>query len=73
MSDKEILLKLASKISYERKLRNLSQEKLAELAGVNMRSISMIENGSTNVKFLTLYKIANAFNIEISDLINFHL
>ena len=73
MSDKEILLKLASKISYERKIRNLSQEKLAELAGVNMRSISMVENRSTNIKFLTLYKIASAFNIEMCDLVNFRL
>lgn len=51
MQDKDILLKLASKISYERKKRNLSQEKLAEMANVNMRSISMIENGTTNAKF----------------------
>ena len=51
MQDKDILLKFASEISYERKKRNLSQEKLAEMANVNMRSISMIENGTTNAKF----------------------
>ncbi len=73
VSDKDILLKLASKISYERKKRNLSQEKLAEMAGVNMRSVSMLENGTTNVKFLTLYNIAKAFDIEVCDLVNFHL
>ncbi len=73
MSDKDILLKLASKISYERKKHGLSQEKLAEMAGVNMRSISMIENGTTNAKFLTLYRIAQALNIEVCELVNFHL
>lgn len=73
MSDKDILLKLASKISYERKKHGLSQEKLAEMAGVNMRSISMIENGTTNAKFLTLYRIAQALHIEVCELVNFHL
>ena len=43
------------------------------MANVNMRSISMIENGTTNAKFLTLYKIANALNIEVCELVNFHL
>ena len=73
MSDKEILLKLESKIIYERKRKTLSQEQLAEMADVNMRSISMIENGLSNVKFLTLYKIANALNIEVKNLVDFHL
>ena len=44
--------------------KNISQEKLAELANINMRSISMLENGLTNVKFLTLYKIAEALEVE---------
>lgn len=73
MSDKDILLKLASKISYERKRKNLSQEELAAIANINMRSVSMLENGLTNVKFLTLYRIAQALEIEICDLVNFRL
>lgn len=73
MLEKDILLKLASKIIYERKRKNISQEKLAELANINMRSISMLENGLTNVKFLTLYKIAEALEIEISELVDFRL
>ncbi len=73
MIEKEILLKIASKIIYERKKKNLSQEQLAESAGINMRSISMIENGLTNMKFLTLYKIAEALSVEVKDLVDFHL
>ena len=73
MSDKEILLKLASKIIYERKRKNLSQEELAGMANLNMRSISMIENGLSNVKFLTLYKIALALNVDISCLVDLRL
>lgn len=71
MNDKELLLKLGSKVRYERLKRNLSQEELAENANLNMRSISMIERGVTDVKFTTLYKIAQAFGIEMMDLIEF--
>ncbi|HIS37645.1 TPA: helix-turn-helix transcriptional regulator [Candidatus Scatousia excrementigallinarum] len=73
MSDNEILLKLATKIIYERKRKNLSQEEVASLANINMRSLSLIENGQTNARFLTLYRIANALNIDISELVNFRL
>lgn len=71
MDDKELLLKLGSKIRYERVKNKLSQEELAEMANLNMRSISTIECGISDVKFTTLYKIAKALNIEVSELIQF--
>ena len=43
MNKKELLLKLGSKVRYERIKKNLSQEELAEIANLNMRSISTIE------------------------------
>ncbi len=73
MNDKELLLKLGSKIRYERMKRQLSQEELAELANLNMRSISTIECGITDVKFTTLNKLAQAFGIEMQTLIEFKL
>lgn len=71
MEDKELLLKLGNKIRYERVRRHLSQEKLAELANLNMRSISTIECGTTDVKFTTLNKIANALNVDVKTLVEF--
>lgn len=71
MDNEELLLKLGNKIRYERVRKHLSQEKLAELANLNMRSISTIECGTTDVKFTTLNKIANALGVEIKTLVEF--
>lgn len=69
----ETLFKLGQKIRYERVKRNMSQEELAEIADMNFRSISYIECGKHDVKFLTLEKIAKAFDMEISELIQFKM
>ena len=69
----ETLFKLGQKIRYERVKRNMSQEKLAEIANMNFRSISYIECGKHDIKFLTLEKIAKALEIEISELIQFKM
>ena len=69
----DTLFKLGQKIRYERVRRNMSQEELAEKANMNFRSISSIECGKNDIKFLTLEKIANAFKMEISDLVQFKM
>lgn len=69
----ETLFKLGQKIRYERVKRNMSQEELAESADMNFRSISYIECGKHDVKFLTLEKIAKAFDMEISELVQFRM
>lgn len=69
----EILLKLGNKIRFERMKRSLSQEELAELAGLSMTAISLLETGSSNIKFLSLYKIIKALNLDLSDFLDFKL
>ena len=69
----EILLKLGNKIRYERIKRNLSQEKLAELAGLSMTAISLLETGTSNIKFLSLYQIIKALELKWSDFSDFKL
>ena len=54
-----------------RKLRNLTQEKLSEIVGVDPASISAIETGKYFVSAENLYKISQALNVKISDLFNF--
>jgi transcriptional regulator with XRE-family HTH domain len=51
-----------SRISEYRKERGLSQEALAELAGVNLRTIQRIENGKSIPRGFTLKAIADALN-----------
>lgn len=52
-----------------RKERELSQEVVSGLAGIARSHLSMIENGSKNANFETLWKIANAFGMEPHELV----
>lgn len=54
-----------------RKYRNLTQEKLAELIGVDVTSISSIETGKYFPSADNLSKIVDALHIQISDLFEF--
>ena len=49
--------------------RGISQEVLSGLAGIARTHLTMIENGSKNASVETLWKIASALNIRLSDLI----
>ena len=63
------LVKLGNIIRDFRKLKNLSQEQLALKAGVDRSYIGGIERGERNVTILTLIKIANCLDCDISELI----
>jgi len=68
--DKEpILLHFGNKVQEFRKAQNLSQEKLAELAGVHRTYIGMIERAEKNITLCNIQKIANALKIDIKDLL----
>ena len=49
-------------------LKSLSQEQLAEKAGVHHTYIGMIERAEKNITLLNIQKIALALEIKISDL-----
>lgn len=67
------LLELGNKIRLERMKRDLSQENLAELANVSVRTISDIERGITDIRYTNLLQIADAFDLTLSELLNFKL
>ena len=48
---------LGHNLKVERVKKNYTQEKLAEISGVQMQHLSKIENGECNIKFLTLISI----------------
>ncbi|MFA7659501.1 MAG: helix-turn-helix transcriptional regulator [Candidatus Gastranaerophilaceae bacterium] len=73
MQHNDIHLKLGNKIKYERMKRHWSQEKLAEASDLSMRSISLLECGKNDVRFSTLSKLAKAFDMEVSALVDFRL
>ncbi len=56
-----------------RKLKGLSQEKMAEQAGVNAKYYSEIERGKRNVTIKVLEKIATNLGVTFEDLFRFPL
>lgn len=64
----EILIHFGKTIQSMRKDRNLSQEMLAEKAGLHRTYIGMIERAEKNVTLINIQRIANALGVTIKDL-----
>ena len=59
---------LANNLRFYRKLSALTQEKLAEKAGLHPVYISTLERGVETVSVDTLARIAKALNVQVTDL-----
>ncbi|NCO64652.1 MAG: helix-turn-helix transcriptional regulator [Flavobacteriia bacterium] len=66
----DIREKFGSRIKDLRIARGYSQEKLAEIADLDRTYIPGIENGKRNVSLVVIEKIAKAFNLTLSELLN---
>lgn len=62
--------KLGQRIKKLRKQKGLSQEELAEKAGLHRAYFWEIENGR-NISIMTAYKISKALEIDLSELFKF--
>lgn len=71
MNKKDFLSKIGTKIRILRDRKKLSQETLAEISTLERNSIGMIERGETNPTIYTLKQIADALEVEITELFNF--
>ena len=63
-----LLQKFGNIVREKRKLKNISQEELASLAGVHRTYIGMIERGEKNITLQNIKKLSLALNCDISDL-----
>jgi len=70
MNLNELLKILGGKIRTIRRSKDISQEKLAELAGLHPTYISNIEQGKVNASIYSYYVIASALNVQFQDLLN---
>lgn len=70
MKNEDLLLKIGEKVKSERTQKGLSQEKLAAKAGLNTRSISLLESGLRDIKVSTLVNIAKALDVKVGKLID---
>ena len=67
---KTLLKNFGKRVRKERIRQSLSQEELAEKAGVHRTYIGMIERAEKNITLQNIEKIAKALNIKITDLFN---
>jgi transcriptional regulator with XRE-family HTH domain len=68
MSTRTILRSLGEEVRERRKQRNLSQEALADQAGVHANVVGRLERGSYNITVLTLLAIAMKLNTSVLEL-----
>jgi transcriptional regulator with XRE-family HTH domain len=65
----DLLVALGLAVRELRLERGLSQERLAELAGLHPRYVSDVERGRRNVGFVNVYRIAGALSVDVSALV----
>ncbi|HOT73989.1 MAG TPA: helix-turn-helix transcriptional regulator [Bacteroidales bacterium] len=68
MEKEPILKAFGQRVQELRKERNLSQEQLADLAGVHRTYIGMIERAEKNITLCNIERIAKALKLDIKDL-----
>ncbi len=57
------LVAIGGEIRRQRKAKNLSQENLAELAGLHRNYVGYVERGERKITVVTLIQIARALNV----------
>ncbi|MVF12328.1 helix-turn-helix transcriptional regulator [Ketobacter sp. MCCC 1A13808] len=63
------LVAFGQKVREIRKSKGLSQEALADIAGVDRSYMGHIERGEKNITLTKIYQIAEALNIDASELL----
>lgn len=58
--------RLAAKLRLERALRGLSQEQLADLAGLHRTYVGSIERSERNVSLDNIEQLANALGLDVA-------
>lgn len=69
MNSVDILQIFGRNVQKYRKDRKISQDKLAELAGVHRTYIGMIERAEKNITLRNMERIARALKVEMKDLL----
>ncbi len=69
MAKEPIMVLFGNNVQKYRKEMHLSQEKLAEFAGLHRTYIGMIERAEKNITIVNMEKIAKALNVQLADLV----
>lgn len=71
MNKSELLKHFGKNVKIERIKKDLTQEKLAEIMGVDQNYVSRIENGKQNMSLGKVLELANYLNTDINNLLKF--
>lgn len=66
-----LLEQFGKRLKQLRKEKGKTQLDIEVATGINNGDISRIENGKTNIEFITIAKLAEALDVEMSDLFYF--
>ena len=69
MTNESVLILFGKNVQRLRKSKWLSQEQLAEIAGLHRTYIGMIERAEKNITLINIKKIAVALNVKLTDLL----
>jgi transcriptional regulator with XRE-family HTH domain len=64
-----VLKQIGARIKAARKARVLSQQAVADAAGINREYLSRVERGTENVSILTLVRVTAALDIPLRNLL----
>ncbi|EOE1185233.1 helix-turn-helix domain-containing protein [Vibrio parahaemolyticus] len=64
------LVAFGERVRQIRKEKGLSQEALADLAGIDRSYMGHIERGDQNITLTKIYQISEALRVSVSDLIS---
>ena len=69
--DKILLKKLANRIKELRKLHKFTQDDLSDVSNIARSTLGNIETAKNDITFTKLNKIAKAFDLSLSEFLNF--
>ncbi len=66
------LLALGKRVRLLRLIRELTQDELAQAAGISRSFVSMIEHGTHGVDVVRLWRLAAVFGMPLTELLDLH-
>ncbi|MDN3454538.1 helix-turn-helix transcriptional regulator [Psychrobacter sp. APC 3350] len=69
MTTDERMIAFGKRVREVRRNKGISQEKLAELAGIDRSYMGNIERGEKNITLKKAYEVCDALEMDIKDLI----
>ena len=64
----DVLHRFGKRMRVVRKTKGISQEKLADLAGLHRTYVSLVERGECNISLINIEKLATALQVSLAKL-----